>query len=164
MLLITIFVELRVVAGRSRKRAGSPQAVSRRPYCAVALGRTAWSENGMGSAWAWHGKCELDTAALFNQMGKTHSKPLAAQHGHGMLCLNRPLGEEISSKVTYGVKTVSDNAIECRNKILAEKENNLLKFHKVNQEIEILKARLASKQASENRFASKGNTEQNQCK
>ena len=27
-----------------------------------------------------------------NQMGKTHSKPLAARHGRGMLCVNRPLG------------------------------------------------------------------------
>jgi hypothetical protein len=35
-----------------------------------------------------------------NQMGKTHSKPLAtrhgrgrelARHGHGMLCVNRPI-------------------------------------------------------------------------
>ena len=31
-----------------------------------------------------------------NQMGKAHCKPLAAWHGHGMLCVNRPLpiGEE----------------------------------------------------------------------
>jgi len=50
MLLITVFVELRAIAGRSRTRAGSPQAVSRRPCCAVAL-RTAWSEHGMGMAW-----------------------------------------------------------------------------------------------------------------
>jgi hypothetical protein len=50
MLLITMFVKLRVVAGRSRTWAGSPQAVSRRPYCAVALKRTAWSEHGMGAA------------------------------------------------------------------------------------------------------------------
>jgi len=64
MLLITIFVEIRVVAGRSRTRAGIPQAVSRRPCCTVALRRTEWSEHGMGTAWAWHGKCELDTAAL----------------------------------------------------------------------------------------------------
>jgi len=59
MLLITIFVELRLVAGRSRKRAGSPQAVSRRLCCAVALRRTAWSEHGMGAAWhVWvrHGR------------------------------------------------------------------------------------------------------------
>jgi len=51
MLLITIFVELRVVAGRSQTRAGSPQAVSRWPCCAVALRRKAWSELGMGIAW-----------------------------------------------------------------------------------------------------------------
>jgi hypothetical protein len=84
MLLITIFVELRVVAGRSRTLVGSPQAVSRRPCSAVALRRTAWSEHGMGAAWPWYGKCESDTAALFvNQMGKTYSKSLAAWHGRG---------------------------------------------------------------------------------
>jgi hypothetical protein len=70
MLLITIFVELRVVAGISRKPAGSPQAVSRRPCCAVALRRTACSEHGMGAAWAWYGKCESDTAALCKSNGK----------------------------------------------------------------------------------------------
>ena len=70
MHLITIFVELRVVAGRSRTRAGSPQAVSRRPYCTVALRKTAWSEHGMGAVWAWHGKCESDTAALRKSNGK----------------------------------------------------------------------------------------------
>jgi hypothetical protein len=48
---LIIFVELRVVAGKSRKRAGSLQAVSRRPYCIVALRRTAWSENGMDAVW-----------------------------------------------------------------------------------------------------------------
>ena len=68
MLLITIFVELRVVAGRSRTLAGSPQTVSRRPCCAVALRRAAWSEHGMGAA--WHGKCESDTAALCKSNGK----------------------------------------------------------------------------------------------
>jgi len=61
MLLITVFVELRVVAGRSRTRAGSPQAVSRRPCCAVALRRATWSERG---------KCESDTAALCKSNGK----------------------------------------------------------------------------------------------
>ena len=70
MLLITIFVELRVVAGRSRKRAGNPQAVSRRPCCAVVLRRRAWSEHGMGMACAWHGKCESDTDALCKSNGK----------------------------------------------------------------------------------------------
>ena len=70
MLLITIFVELRVVAARSRTRAGSPQAVSRRSCCAVALRRTAWSEHDMGATWAWHGKCESDMAALCKSNGK----------------------------------------------------------------------------------------------
>jgi hypothetical protein len=67
------------------------------------------------------------------------------------------LGEQISSKVTDGVKTVSDNVIECRNQILAEKEGSLLKFQQVNQEIETLKARLASRQASEILSTAKGN-------
>jgi len=51
MLLTTVFVELRMVAGKSRTRAGSPQAVSRRPCWAMALRRTAWSEHGVGAAW-----------------------------------------------------------------------------------------------------------------
>ena len=92
MLLITIFVERRVVAGRSRKRAGSPQAVSRRPCCAVAFRRTAWSEHRMGAA-----SVNQTRLHCINQMVKTHSKPVAARHGmagerhgHGMLCVNRP--------------------------------------------------------------------------
>jgi len=64
--------------------------------------------------------------------------------------------------VADGIKIVSDNGTECGNQILAEKESNLLKFQKVNQEIEIMKARLASKQASENLSAARGNSEQNQ--
>ena len=70
MLLIAIFVELRVVARRSRTRAGTLQAVSRRTCCAVALIRKAWSDHGTGAAWAWHGKCESDTAALCKSNGK----------------------------------------------------------------------------------------------
>jgi hypothetical protein len=72
------------------------------------------------------------------------------------------LGEQISSKVTDGVKTVSDDVTERRNQIQAEKESNLLKFQKVNHEIEITKARLASKQSSEDLSATKGNTEHGQ--
>ena len=70
MLLITLFVELRVVAGRSRTWAGSLEAISRLPCCAVTLRRTAWSDHGMGVAWAWHGKCESDTAVLCKSNGK----------------------------------------------------------------------------------------------
>ena len=86
MLLITTFVELRVVAGRSRTRVGSPQAVSRRTCCALALRRTAWSEHGMDMA-----SVNQTRPHCVNQMGKTHSKPLAARHGHGVLCVIRPL-------------------------------------------------------------------------
>ena len=101
--MITIFVEFRVVAGRSRKWAGSRQAVFRRACCAVALRRTAWSEHGMGMGTArarhGHGMASVNQTRphYVNQMGKTHSKPLTArhgrgtawaQHGHGMLCVN----------------------------------------------------------------------------
>ena len=49
-----------------------------------------------GMARAWHGRVMASVNQTrphcVNQMGKTHSKPLAARHGHGMLCVNRPLG------------------------------------------------------------------------
>ena len=87
-------------------------AVSRRPCCAVALRRTAWSEHGMvgtwhgyGMAWSWHGM--VMAWQVWIRHGRTvqikwerqHSKPLEARHGrgtawtrhgHGMLCVNRP--------------------------------------------------------------------------
>ena len=43
---------------------------------AVALRRTAWSGHGMASVNQTRPQC-------VNQMGKTHSKPLAARHGWG---------------------------------------------------------------------------------
>jgi len=81
MLLITIFVELRVVGGRSRKRAGSPQAVSRR-LC------RGLEKNGMVRAWHGSGMATVNQTRphCVNQMGKTYSKPLAARHGRGTAC------------------------------------------------------------------------------
>jgi len=76
MLLITTFLELRVVAGRSRQRAGRRQAVSRRRDCVVALRRMAGSERGMASVNQTRPHC-------VNQVGKTQSKCLAARHGRG---------------------------------------------------------------------------------
>ena len=76
------FVELRVIAGRSRTLAVSPRGVPRRPCCAVVLRRTALS----GMAWARHGKCESYVAALCKSNGKDTSKPLAAWHGMGAAC------------------------------------------------------------------------------
>jgi hypothetical protein len=98
VLLITTFVEIRVVAGRSRTRAGGPHAVSGRPMlihtchaapmprCSVAS--SSRFQNGMVLAWQGCGigaACANRTCPhCVNQMGKTQSKPLAARHGCGM--------------------------------------------------------------------------------
>ena len=58
-------------------------------------------KNGMVGAWHGHGMASVNETwpHCVNQMGKTHSKPLAARHGRrmawarhgkGMLCANRP--------------------------------------------------------------------------
>jgi hypothetical protein len=61
-------------------------------------------------AWAQHGKCESDTAALCKSKGKkTHSKPSAVQHGRrmGTACYvwisrkSSPYGEWKYSKCMY---------------------------------------------------------------
>jgi len=93
MLLITIFVELRMVAGRSRTLAGSPQAVSRRPCCAVALRRKPWSEQGMGRGMA---SVNQTRPHCVNQMGNTFETLggtawQGERHRRGLLCVNRPL-------------------------------------------------------------------------
>jgi hypothetical protein len=99
MLLIKTFLELRVVAGRSRTRAGRPHFVSRRPMLintyhtgpmpfpchdpAVALrGRF---QNGIFVAWQGNGMvCVKQTRPhCVDRMGKTQSKPLAERHGKG---------------------------------------------------------------------------------
>ena len=70
-------------------------AVSRRPCLDL-------EKNGMIGAWHGHGMASVNhtRSHCVNQMGKTHSKPLAARHGmgtvwawhgHSMLCVNRPL-------------------------------------------------------------------------
>jgi hypothetical protein len=78
MLLITTFVELCVVAGRSRMRAGSPHAVSGRSMvihtCHAVLCRglekSLSERHGHGMAWGRHGMCESNTAALCKSNGK----------------------------------------------------------------------------------------------
>jgi len=57
-------------------------------------------KNGMVRAWHGHGMASVNQTRphCVNQMGKTHSKPLAARHGRGTawarhaMCVNRPLG------------------------------------------------------------------------
>jgi hypothetical protein len=80
MFLITAFVELRVVAGRSRTRTGRPHAVSGRPvlihicHANAALCRdlekSLSERHGRGMARARHGMCESNTAALCKLNGK----------------------------------------------------------------------------------------------
>jgi hypothetical protein len=70
-MLLIIFVELHVVAGRSQTWADSPQALSRRLCCAMTLRRTAWSEHGMDAAWVWHDMTsENQTRPLCKSNGK----------------------------------------------------------------------------------------------
>ena len=60
-----------------------------------------FEKNDMVGAWHGRGMASVNQTRplCINQMGKTHSKPLAARHGrgtawarhgHGMLCVNRP--------------------------------------------------------------------------
>jgi hypothetical protein len=105
MLLITTFVKLRVVPGRTRKRAGRPHAVPGRlilihichamsmPRCAVAL--RSLFQNGMVVAWHECGMALVNKTRphYVYQMGKTQSKPLAARHGRGGACQRRGMCE-----------------------------------------------------------------------
>jgi len=68
MLLVTTFVELHVVAGRSRKRVSRPHAVSRRPMLIHAchavlcrgLEKSLSERHGRSTAWAWHGMASVN--------------------------------------------------------------------------------------------------------
>jgi hypothetical protein len=55
------------------------------------------------------------------------------------------LREQINSNVTDWVRAVSETFVDCRNQIVTEKETISMKFQKVNQETDSLKARLAFK-------------------
>jgi hypothetical protein len=109
MFLVATFLELRVVAARSRKMAGGQHAVSRRPMLlldshnaipfprcshAVTLPRpcheraVSLSERRIrGMAGERHGNGTVyvnqTRPHCVNQMGKTQSKPLAELHGMG---------------------------------------------------------------------------------
>jgi len=73
----------------------------------------AWHGHGMASANQTRPHCVI-------QMENTHSKHLEARHGrgktwvrhgHGMLCVNRPLGSQISRQLALeGGKIVSPKA------------------------------------------------------
>jgi hypothetical protein len=113
MLLTTTCVELRVVAGRNRKRAGRPHAVCGRPMiihachamsmprpCPLCRGleKSLSERHGRGMVREHHGRCETTTAALCKSRGKdTISTPGGtawqrngmARHGNGMVSFTR---------------------------------------------------------------------------
>ena len=55
-------------------------------------------KNGIVRAWHGRGIASVNQTRphCANQMGKTHYKPLAARHGQGMLCVNRPFTRQIA--------------------------------------------------------------------
>ena len=78
-----------------------------------AMLRPCRSSQGHGMIGAWHGHSMVSVNQTrphcVNQMGKTHSKPLAARHGRGtawarhgnvMLCVNRPLSSSRNRNCT----------------------------------------------------------------
>jgi hypothetical protein len=96
MPLITIFVELRLVAGRSRTRAGLSTAVLCRGLEKKGMVR-AWHGRGMGMA-----SVNQTRTHCVNEMGKTYSKPLAARHGRGTAWARHAMCESaLSSWASY---------------------------------------------------------------
>jgi hypothetical protein len=105
MLLITNFLEIRVVSGISRNLAGCQHADSGRPmliytYHAVpmpspsrdpAMTLRVRFQKGIFVAWQRNGMvCVNQTRPHYvNQMGKKQSKALAERHGNGMVSVNR---------------------------------------------------------------------------
>jgi hypothetical protein len=94
LLLVTTFVLLRIVAGRSRTRAGRPHAVSGRPMlihtyavpiplCTFAL--SGRFQNGLVVAWQGNDMACVNQKRphCVNPMGKTQSKPITERHGRG---------------------------------------------------------------------------------
>jgi hypothetical protein len=84
----------------SRKKPNAGQSPTGRLSTAVLC--RGLEKNGMVRAWHGRGMASVNQTRphCVNQMEKTHSKPLAARHGrrtawarhgHGMLCVNRPL-------------------------------------------------------------------------
>jgi hypothetical protein len=117
MLLITTFLELRVVVGRSRMWAGCPHAVPGRPMlihtyhavpmlcCAVALrGRF---QNGIVVAWQGNGMaCVNQTRPQCKSNGKDNLTPwrngmAGERHGMCVLALNQPYCHQRTSGEMY---------------------------------------------------------------
>jgi hypothetical protein len=95
MLLVTTFVDHRVLAERSRTRTGRPHAVSVNSHMSChahasllrGLEKSLSERHGRGMARARSGRdmvCVNQTRPhCVNEMGKTQSKPITARHGRG---------------------------------------------------------------------------------
>ena len=81
-----------------------PKATAQHGRLSTAVLCCGLEKNGIVGAWHGHGMASVNQTRphCVNQMGKTHSKPLAARHGrrtawerhwNDMLCVNRPLVE-----------------------------------------------------------------------
>ena len=105
-----------------RASQGHSTAVERRPCCAVALRRTAWSEHCMASVNQTRPHC-------VNQMGKTHSKPLAARHAvcESALKVHSPLFETLWGQMCFGIQNFSEfrTAVRCMYRIIRDIASSL---------------------------------------
>jgi len=66
---------------------GTPRGSQKKPNATALLCR-GLEKNGIVRAWHGRGMTSVNQTRLHcvNQMGKTHSKPLAARHGRGTAC------------------------------------------------------------------------------
>jgi hypothetical protein len=88
------FVKVRVVAGRSRTRAGRPHSVSGRPmlihtchaHAALCRGleKSLLERDGRGMTRTWHGRDMECVNQTRLRCVKMQSKPLAERHGRAM--------------------------------------------------------------------------------
>jgi hypothetical protein len=104
-LLLIMCVELCVVAGRSRTRAGSCLLM-------VALCR-GLEKNGMVRAWHGRGMASVNQTRshCVNQMRKTHSKLLAARHSRGTAWARHAMCESAFS--VSGSAMGTDLSVNC---------------------------------------------------
>ena len=63
-------------------------------------------KNGMVGAWHGHGMASVNQTRrhCVNQMGRTHSKPLAARHGRGMAWARHAMCESPFNRPVYRIK------------------------------------------------------------
>jgi hypothetical protein len=95
-------------------------------------------------------------------------------HGHGMLCVNRPLvdhksqteadvnadrqvlvymKEKLDGEIVREVRNVSNSVAERKNQMESERQRNMLEFNKIIKEVNYLKARLVDGPTKDSQLA-----------